>query len=57
MPRPRSAALVQALALVARGWTAYAASKATGADQAAISRALRRDARPVCPHCGQPVRA
>lgn len=36
--------------------TAYAAFKETGLDQAAISRALARLRRPLCPHCGQPMR-
>lgn len=38
------------------GATAYAASQQVGISRAAVSRALAKLARPVCPTCGQVVR-
>jgi hypothetical protein len=39
-----------------KGFTAYAASKHVGLDQATLSRALHKLKRPLCPHCGQPMK-
>jgi hypothetical protein len=38
------------------GATAYAASQQVGISRAAVSKALARLARPVCPTCGQAIR-
>lgn len=47
----------QALDLVDGGMSAYAAARAVGVDQAAISRALKARARgPRCPTCGQLIK-
>jgi len=41
--------------VLVKGLTAYAASKETGLDKAALSRVLAKLQTPLCPHCGQPM--
>lgn len=46
-----------ALSLVmVRGKTAYEAAALAGVDRSVITRANKRLARPICPHCGQPIK-
>lgn len=54
--RPRSPALLHALRLVREGSSISAAARTAGCDRSAVFKALKHDARPLCPHCGQPVR-
>jgi hypothetical protein len=55
--RLRGKKTIKACRLVlVQGLTAYGASKETGLDKAALSRVLTRLKRPLCPHCGQPMR-
>lgn len=43
-------------AVLVDGLTAYAAAHKIGIEESTISRALARLRRPLCPHCGQPIR-
>lgn len=56
MSRPKSPALLRALALVAEGATVYAAAKATGLAQSTISRTIKPPVRDKCPTCGKSLR-
>jgi hypothetical protein len=38
------------------GLSAYAAARKVGIEESTISRALAKLRRPLCPHCGQPLR-
>lgn len=43
-------------AVLVDGLTAYAAAQKIGIEESTISRALAKLRRPLCPHCGQPMR-
>ena len=43
-------------AVLVDGLTAYAAAHKIGIEESTISRALAKLRRPLCPHCGQPMR-
>lgn len=54
--RIRGAKTIRACQLVlVDGKTAYAAAQGADIGEAAISRALAKLRRPLCPHCGQPM--
>jgi len=61
MSRPRSPALLAALAMVADGCVPYQAAKACGVLQSTLSRAIKADLSPhvpdLCPTCGKARRA
>jgi hypothetical protein len=42
--------------VLVKGVTAYAASKEIGLSRPVLSRVLSKLKRPLCPHCGQPMR-
>ena len=55
--RVRGEKTIAALRLVLiDGLTAYEAAQIIGTPQSLISRAKQRLERPLCPHCGQPMR-
>lgn len=43
-------------AVLVDGLTAYAAADKIGVEESTISRALAKLRRPLCSHCGQPLR-
>lgn len=56
--RIRGEKTIDALRLVLiDGLTAYQASQQLGLTESTISRAKARIERPLCPHCGQPMKA
>ena len=44
-------------AVLVDGLTAYAAAHKIGASEGTVSRALGKLRRPLCSHCGQPIRS
>jgi hypothetical protein len=55
--RLRGEKTIKACRLVlVKGLTAYAASKEVGLSRPVLSRVLNKLKRPLCPHCGQPIR-